>query len=105
MAIENSEALNLNISDFWSMKQEFQETYKEFFDYTQITLRRCLTLKLKSMKMCQDKDFNMGIIDGQSNKANTFNYAMTKGFTMVVDGKHEINPYQIKPLTLAQIDE
>lgn len=60
MATEHSEALNLNISDFWSMKQEFQETYKEFFDYTQITLRRCLTLMLKSMKICQEKDLLMG---------------------------------------------
>ena len=47
----------------------------------------------------------MGILDGNSNKANTFNYAMTKGLTMAGDGKGDVNPYNLKPLTLAEIDE
>lgn len=56
MSLKESEALILSISDLFRMKQEFLEAYEKMFNDSYIRLRRALTLKLKAMKICQDKE-------------------------------------------------
>lgn len=56
MSLKESEALLLSISDLFRMKQEFLEAYEKMFNDAYIRLRRALTLKLKAMKICQDKE-------------------------------------------------
>lgn len=56
MSLKESEALLLSISDLHRMKQEFLEAYEKMFSDAHTRLRRALTLKLKAMKICQDKE-------------------------------------------------
>ena len=56
MSLKDSEALQLSITDLNRLKTEFLEVYEKLFNESYTRLRRALTLKLKAMKICADKD-------------------------------------------------
>ena len=58
MSTKDSEALQLSIMDLNRMKTEFLEVYEKIFMDSYTRLRRALTLKLKAMKICAEKDEN-----------------------------------------------
>ena len=56
MSLKNSEVLQLAIQDLNRMKQEFLEAYEKLFNDAYNRLRRSLTLKLKAMRICAEKE-------------------------------------------------
>ena len=56
MATKESEVLYLSIQDLNRMKQEFLEAYEKLFNDAYNRLRRSLTLKLKAMRLCAERE-------------------------------------------------
>jgi len=56
MAVDDSEAMSLFLSDLNRMKQEFLEVYEKLFNDSVPRLRRALQLKLKAMNLCDQRD-------------------------------------------------
>ena len=56
MALKESEVLCLAIQDLNRMKQEFYEVYQQLFSDAYNRLRRALTLKLKAMRLCAERE-------------------------------------------------
>ena len=56
MALKNSEVLCLAIQDLSRMKQEFLDAYEKLFNDAYNRLRRSLTLKVKAMRICSEKE-------------------------------------------------
>jgi len=59
MALKESETMCLSIQDLNRMKQEFLEAYQKLLGDAYNRLRRALTLKLKAMKICAEREDNM----------------------------------------------
>jgi hypothetical protein len=66
MSLKESEVLCLAIQDLNRMKQEFYEVYQKLFSDAYNRLRRALTLKLKAMRICAERDE-----DSKSFRSNT----------------------------------
>ena len=43
------------MQDFRKMKLEFREVYVKIFDDSYIRLRRCIKLRIKAIKICEEK--------------------------------------------------
>ena len=56
MAQTKAEVLLFSINDLNRMKGEFLETYEKIFGDSFNLLRRSLTLKLKAMKLCAERE-------------------------------------------------
>jgi len=56
MSIKESEVLCLSIQDLNRMKQEFMEAYEKLFNDAYNRLRRSLSLKLKAMNLCAERE-------------------------------------------------
>ena len=55
MAISTCECLQLSVQDFRKMKLEFREVYTKLFSDSYTRLRRCIKLRIKAIKLCEDK--------------------------------------------------
>lgn len=56
MSLKQSEVLVLATQDLNRMKQEFLEVYQKLFSDAYNRLRRSLTLKLKAMRLCAERE-------------------------------------------------
>ena len=59
MSIKESEVLCLSIQDLNKMKQDYHDAYDKLLNDAYIILRRSLTLKLKAMNHCAERDEEM----------------------------------------------
>ena len=56
MSVVDSELLSLTTQDLIRMKQDFSEAYDKLFSDAYTRLRRSLSLKLKAMNLCAEKE-------------------------------------------------
>ena len=99
------------------MKLEFREVYVKIFDDSYIRLRRCIKLRIKAIKLCEEKletfSQSMKSAGKQSmnfdevQKDDVVNIADQLEFTQdeKVEMKGEQLDYQIKAIQLNKIDE
>lgn len=102
MAMQNTEALQLVISDLNRMKQEFAEVYEKFFSDAFTRLRRALMLKLKAMKICELDERRRGshFLGSMWSSAKHESEFIRKAANLA-----EQENYNIEAVELNQIDE
>lgn len=87
--------------DLYRMRNEFQEPYSQIFLDSYNRLRRALTLKLRAMNVCKEKDkMRLGTIGEEEDSENVFEESKKEQ-----DYKQAAVKYQITAIALNKIDE
>ena len=98
------------------MKLEFREVYVKIFDDSYVRLRRCIKLRIKAIKLCEEKieTFSASMKSAGKNsmnfeevQADTVNIADQLQFTQdeKIQMKGDELDYQIQAIQLNKIDE
>jgi len=113
MSLKKCECMCLSLQDLQRMKHEFREVYSKLMEDSCTRLRRALKLKLKAIRICEEKEESwstnrsQGEFSSINMEESQLNLAGQIGFTQDenIDLKADDLNFQIQAVQLHKVDE